>query len=68
MNIPIEQRLAAVEIAVAELQRLLVVQPAATDWLQRFDGAFKDEPAFDEVIAYGRAIRETGDLPEGTGS
>ena len=67
MDILIEQRLAAVEIAVSELQRLLIVQPS-TDGLRRFDGAFKDEPAFDEVIAYGRAMRETGDIPEGVGS
>ena len=58
MDTLIEQRLEAVEIAVSELQRLLIVQPPATDWLRRFDGAFKDEPAFDEVVAYGRAMRE----------
>ena len=48
MDTLIEQRLAAVEIAVSELQRLLIVQPPATDWLRRFDGAFEDEPAFDD--------------------
>ena len=64
MDTQIEQRLAVLELAVAELQRLLLARPPATDWLQKFDGAFKDEPAFDEVIAYGRAIRETGDLQE----
>ena len=30
----------------------------APDWLERVIGSMKDEPAFDEVLAYGRAIRE----------
>ncbi len=29
-----------------------------TNWLQQITGSFKDEPGFDEVIAYGSAIRE----------
>ena len=58
MDTQIEQRLAALELAVTELRRRLLAQPPATDWLQRFDGAFADELAFEEVIAYGRAMRE----------
>jgi len=54
----IEQRLSALEAAVAELQRLVVVQAAAPNWLERFTGAFKDEPAFAEVLRLGRAIRD----------
>ena len=30
----------------------------APDWLDRVIGSMKDEPAFDEVLAYGRAIRQ----------
>ena len=41
----IEQRLAAVERAVADLQRQLASRPPAPSWLERFTGAFKDEPA-----------------------
>lgn len=29
-----------------------------TTWLQQITGSFKDEPAFEEVLAYGRAIRQ----------
>ena len=58
----VEQRLAAVESAVAELQRQLRRQMPSTNWLERFTGSFKDEPAFAEVVAYGRAIR-TADRP-----
>ena len=56
-NISLEERLALVEIALAELQKQIVIsQP--TNWLQKITGSFKDEPAFEEVLAYGRAIRQ----------
>jgi hypothetical protein len=29
----------------------------APDWLDRVIGSMKDEPAFEEALAYGRAIR-----------
>ena len=58
MEPSIEQRLAAVETAVAELQRCFDSAPkAANNWVERFTGSFKDEPAFAEVVEYGRAIR-----------
>jgi hypothetical protein len=56
-NTSLEERLAAVEAAIAELQKQVVAsQP--TNWLQQITGSFKDEPAFEEVLAYGRAIRQ----------
>ncbi|QEH34365.1 hypothetical protein OJF2_29020 [Aquisphaera giovannonii] len=33
--------------------------PAAAHWIDRFTGAFEDEPAFAQVVAYGRAFRES---------
>jgi hypothetical protein len=60
----IEQRLAAVERAVADLQRQLASPAPAPNWLARFTGAFKDEPAFAEVVEYGRALR-AADRPPG---
>lgn len=30
----------------------------SNNWLQQITGSFKDEPAFEEIIAYGRAIRQ----------
>ncbi|MGK7896814.1 MAG: hypothetical protein AB4372_25180 [Xenococcus sp. (in: cyanobacteria)] len=56
-NTSLEERLAAVEAAVAKLQRQ-VETPQPKNWLEQITGSFKDEPAFDEVIAYGRAIRQ----------
>lgn len=60
-NISLEERLAAVEAAVTELQKQVSAsQP--TNWLKQITASFKDEPAFEEVLAYGRAIRQ-GDEP-----
>jgi hypothetical protein len=56
-NTSIEERLAAVEAALTELQKK-VASPVPTNWLQQISGSFKDEPAFEEVLAYGRAIRQ----------
>ena len=51
----IEQRLSAVEAAVAELQdRMPTLAP---NWLDQVIGSFKDEPAFEEVLAHGRVFR-----------
>jgi hypothetical protein len=63
----IEHRLAAVEAAVAELQHQLAGVTTAPNWVERFTGSFKDEPAFAEV-EYGRAIRAADRPHEGGGS
>jgi hypothetical protein len=60
----IEQRLTAVEQAISELQRRLVHLPVGTNWVARITGSFKDEPAFEEVLALGRAIRAADRPPE----
>ncbi len=57
-DMQIEQRLTAVEDAVRELQRRLTILPPAANWLERIIGSFKDEPEFEKVLEYGRAIRE----------
>ena len=58
------QRLAAVETAVSELQRRLATLPPAPDWVEQMSGAFKDDPAFAEVVALGRAFRMAEPFPE----
>jgi hypothetical protein len=60
----IEQRLAAVERAVADLQHQIANRGPAPNWLERFTGAFNDEPAFAEVVRYGQAIRAADRPPE----
>ncbi len=56
-NTSLEERLAAVEAAIAQLQKQ-VATPQPMNWLQQITGSFKDEPAFEEILAYGRAIRQ----------
>ena len=57
INTSLEERLAAVESAVSQLQQQ-VATPQPTNWLQQITGSFKDEPAFEEMLAYGRLIRQ----------
>jgi len=41
--------------------------PPAPDWLEQIIGSCKDEPAFEEVIALGRALRMAEPFPEDLG-
>jgi hypothetical protein len=56
-NLSLEDRLSAVEAVIADLQEQIAA-PQPTNWLKQITGSFKDEPAFEEVLAYGRAIRQ----------
>ncbi len=56
-NSSLEERLAVVEAAIAELQQACA-PPQPRNWLQQITGSFKDEPAFEKVLDYGRAIRQ----------
>jgi hypothetical protein len=56
-NTSLEERLTAVESAIFQLQKQ-VSTPQPTNWLQQITGSFKDEPAFEEILTYGRAIRQ----------
>ena len=55
-EVEIEQRLKAVEAAVIELRRWLAL-PSSPDWLRRIADSMKDESAFGEMVALGRAYR-----------
>jgi len=54
----LEQRMTVLEDAVRELQETMKARTPAPDWLDRVIGSMKDEPAFDEILAHGRAIRQ----------
>lgn len=64
----LEARLTAVETALREIQRRLATLPPAPHWLDAMSGAFKDDPAFEEVIAFGRAFREAQPYPDDPGA
>ena len=57
-EVTLEQRMTALEEAVRELQQAMRARTPASDWLDRMIGSMKDEPAFDEVLAHSRAIRQ----------
>ena len=64
----LEQRLERLEAAVRELQLARAARAPDANRLERFIGSFKDEPAFAEVLEYGRAIRQADRPPEDAGS
>ena len=51
-----ERRLAAVEQAVADLQRRLADVPDPNNWLDKVVGSISDVEAFDEALKYGASI------------
>ncbi len=61
-EVTLEQRMTVLEQTVRELQDAMNTRKPTADWLERVIGSMKDEPAFDEVLAHGRAIR-TADRP-----
>ena len=67
-EVTLEQRMTALEEAVRELQAAIHARKPTTDWLDGVVGSMKDEPAFDEVLAHGRAIRQADLWPEYTGT
>lgn len=56
-NTSLEERITAAEAAITELRKQASMPPT-TDWLQQVTGSFRDEPAFEEVLTYGHAIRQ----------
>ena len=64
----LEERLLAVETALQEMQRRLATLQPTPNWLDAIIGSFKDEPAFEEVIALGRAFRESQPYPDEPGA
>jgi hypothetical protein len=53
----LEQRIAAVERTLFDLQKQISANQSP-NWIAAITGTFKDEPAFDEVLAYGREFRQ----------
>ena len=62
----LEQRLTAVERAVAELRSVLTPTAPPADWLEKITGSVTDEAAFREVLELGRAFRRA-DRPDEDG-
>jgi hypothetical protein len=58
------QRVAALEAAVAELQRRPAAPAPAGDWLKQITGSVKDAEAFEKILRLGREFRDA-DRPLG---
>jgi hypothetical protein len=60
MAINLEQRVAALERQVADLQeRREQIAPAGREWLGDLDGAFAGDPIFKQAMKLGRAYRKS---------
>lgn len=55
MDTSLEERLKVVEAAIAELKQQN--SHPELNWIEQITGSFKDDPIFDEVLAYGREFR-----------
>lgn len=56
-NLSLEDRLSAVENAIITMQEQ-ISKPQSINWLQQITGSFENELAFEEILAYGQAIRQ----------
>lgn len=59
----LEQRLTAVEIALAKMQSR-TGSNSNHRWWEKFDGAFADDPVFAEMVRLGREARESEPYPD----
>ena len=55
MDTSLEERLKVVEAAIAELKQQN--DRPEPNWIEQITGSFRDDPIFDEVLAYGREFR-----------
>jgi hypothetical protein len=59
----LEQRVAALEQTVAELQKQRPPTHTNGKWWEQVGPAFDSDPVFEEMLAYGRYFRKTGQEP-----
>jgi hypothetical protein len=57
----LEQRVAALERTVADLQRK--VDNPSGNWWESVGPRLNNDPVFEEMLAYGRYFRKTGQTP-----
>jgi hypothetical protein len=62
-ELTLEQRIAALEQTVATMQKQLPQAPANGKWWEQVGPAFNNDPVFEEMLAYGRYFRKTGQEP-----
>jgi len=60
----IEQRLAALERAVADIQRQLASTLPPDNWIEKLTGSITDVEAFRQAMEFGRAFRHADRPPD----
>jgi hypothetical protein len=60
----LEQRLVVLEAEVTALKQQAKSNPTAGNWLERLVGSVSDDAGFEEVLAYGRAFRDSDRLAD----
>jgi len=63
----LEQRVATLEVALAQVQRKLAMSPSATSWVEQVSGSLADIPEEDyqHFLESCRAIRQADHPSEG---
>lgn len=64
----LEARVRAVETVLHALHGHLVTLQSTPNWLDEMIGSCRDAPAFDDVMALGRAFRASQPYPEESGA
>ena len=59
-ELTLEQRVAALEVTVAKLTGAPPTASAGAKWYELIAPQFKNDPVFEEMLAYGRYFRMTG--------
>lgn len=59
----LEERVAALEQKVAALTGQNAAPPTGARWWEQIGPSFKNDPVFEEMLAYGRYFRKTGCEP-----
>jgi len=60
-ELTLEQRVAALEQEVADLKARN--QPTGVRWWEKIGPLFNNDTVFEEMVAYGKYFRKTGQLP-----
>lgn len=64
-KVSLEQRVAALESELAEVKSRLSRTDSNGNWVDELSGSMKPFPEFDEVVRFGRELRESIQDPTG---
>ena len=62
-DVSLEQRVAALESELAEVKRRLSQTDSNGNWVDEVSGSMQPFPEFEDVVRFGRELRESTDAP-----